>query len=293
MVNTPNIQLKLQIEKEVEIDGVGMGVLNDGTAYLTSRGLARLCGVDVAAISRLGTEWREQLQKPRVSRIRETLESRGINLQTPYIDVDGTPAWSGSVCTAVLEYYAFDTRTPTQQALMNFRILAGHGFKEFIYTQVGYDPENKIPEVWQIFHDRVSLNYNSLPPGYFGVFKEIADIIITLGLAGLHIDKNFVPDISVGKSWAAHWNNSDLEAAHGPRIKFEHNYPDYFPQAASNPQEPWCYPEGALGEFRRWIREDYIDAGKFKKYLDGQVKARALPPSFSQLAIETYKEKHT
>lgn len=38
--------LDLQVQKQIEIDGVGMGVLTDGTPFLTGRGLARLCGVD-------------------------------------------------------------------------------------------------------------------------------------------------------------------------------------------------------------------------------------------------------
>lgn len=33
--------LDLQIQKQIEIDGIGMGVLNDGTPFLTGRGLAR------------------------------------------------------------------------------------------------------------------------------------------------------------------------------------------------------------------------------------------------------------
>ena len=38
------LELRLRIEKEVEIDGVGMGVFSNGTAYLTGRGWARMCG---------------------------------------------------------------------------------------------------------------------------------------------------------------------------------------------------------------------------------------------------------
>ena len=38
--------LDLQIEKQIEIDGIGMGVLSNGTAFLNGRGLARLCGID-------------------------------------------------------------------------------------------------------------------------------------------------------------------------------------------------------------------------------------------------------
>ena len=45
----------------------------------------------------------------------------------------------------------------------------------------------------------------------------------------------------------------------------------------------------ALGEFKRWIREHYIKGRKFKKYLDDQVTKKALPPSFSQIAIVAYE----
>src|SRR5262245_15702863 len=36
-------QRTLFVDREKEIDGIGMGVLSDGTAFLTGRGLARLC----------------------------------------------------------------------------------------------------------------------------------------------------------------------------------------------------------------------------------------------------------
>ena len=32
------LALDLKIEKQIEIDGIGMGVLNDGTAFLNGRG---------------------------------------------------------------------------------------------------------------------------------------------------------------------------------------------------------------------------------------------------------------
>lgn len=75
----------------------------------------------------------------------------------------------------------------------------------------------------------------------------------------------------------------------GARTKYEHSYPDYFPQAASNPQEPWCYPDAALGEFRRWFWEPYVGEGKFENYLNNKVKDKGLPASFAQLAIAAYK----
>src|SRR5690242_7570641 len=40
--------LALEIDREIEIEGIGMGVFNDGTPFLNQRGLARLCGVENA-----------------------------------------------------------------------------------------------------------------------------------------------------------------------------------------------------------------------------------------------------
>lgn len=63
-------------------------------------------------------------------------------------------------------------------------------------------------------------------------------------------------DISVGCRWGKHWREK-LEVKYGPRRYFDHNYPNYFPQAWWNPQAPACYPEDALPEFRRWLWTTY------------------------------------
>lgn len=286
--------LPLGIERQVEIDGIGMGVLSDGTPFLTGRGVARLCGITHAQIQRLSVEWIEEAQKPRVQAIKEILRKRGIGVpESPYVPVaqrSGTFfAYSDAVCLAILEYYAFDAAEIQPEAQKNFRLLAGTALRTFIYTQVGYDPHNAVPSAWKQFHDRVSLTYNSVPHGYFGIFKEMADMIVTLGQAGAHINSKFIPDISVGACWSKHWTESRLSEKFGERQKYEHNYPNYFPQAASNPQEPWCYPDAALGEFRRWLREEYIGEGKFTKYITTKVQQKELPASFAQLAIAAYQ----
>lgn len=285
-------KLDLGIEKQIEIDGVGMGVLSDGTPFLTGRGLARLCGVAPSQIVRLSAEWIEDTPRPRVTAIKEILAKRGIVLASPYVAIaqrSGTFfAYSDAVCLAVLEYYAFDAADVQPDALKNYRLLAGTALRTFIYTQVGYDPTNAVPNVWKQFHDRVSLTYNSVPHGYFGIFKEMSDMIVTLGQAGIHVDSKFVPDISVGTCWSKHWIDSKLSDKFGERAKYEHNYPTYFPQSLSNPQEPWCYPDAALAEFRRWLRENYVGEGKFQKYIEGKVQQKELPASFAQLAIAAY-----
>lgn len=293
--NTPKqLHMDLRVEKQVKRDGIDMGVLSDGTAFLSGRGLARLCGVSSSAMSEILADWNGSPHKPRIRKIKEILNSRGLAYETPVIGplmIDGAVgfAWPENVCLAVLEYCALDAQLQNpDQARQNYRLLAGKGLHDLIYKEVGYDPSHQIPEHWRIFHDRVSLTFSALPAGYFGIFKEIADMIVHLGQNGVHIDSSFVPDISVGISWGNYWSSNDLDSKLGKRVKFEHNYPEYFPQAASNPQQPWCYPESALGEFRRWFREVYIGEGKFSNYVTGAVRKKALPASFAQLAISAY-----
>jgi hypothetical protein len=296
--NTP-IQLDLlRIERQIEIDGVGMGVLSNGTPFLTGRGLARLCGVNAGRMSEMASSWNTGGGTSAAAKIREILVERTGDIPAkPFVEVKQRSgnfyAYPDDVCLAVLEYYAFDAPCPSDVAKQNFRVLAGKALADFIFAQVGYDPTHSIPDEWRQFHDRVALTYNSVPRGYFGVFKEIADMIVTLGQGGIQIDSSFVPDISVGTHWGKHWTANDLDKEYGLRIKFDHCYPDYFPQAKSNPQDVWCYPELALGEFRRWLREEYIEDGKFAKYLKQKVKDKQLPVSFAQLAIEAYGLEET
>ena len=288
-INPAQGSLDLRVDRQTEIQGIGMGVLSDGTPFLTQRGLARLCGVQNAHIGTIGTEWSDAAQKPRISTIKDLLSSRGVHLSAPYIQVmDGGRtlyAYPDTVCLAILEYYAFEAGANCKaEARTNFRHLAGKALQEFIYTQVGYSPAAHIPVSWQMFHDRVGLVYHTVPRGYFSVFKEIADIIVTLIRTGATLDHKFVPDISVGQHWGKHWSDNACDVVYGDRIKYEHNYPDYFPQSASNPQAAYCYPDSALGEFRRWMHEVYL-RDKFVTYLTTKERQGILPPSFSQIAL--------
>lgn len=268
-------RLELEIEKQAEIRGIGMGVLRDGTPFLNQRGLAALCGVQNAHIGTLDKDWSDPVQKPRITTIKDLIAKRGPVPSAPSMEAKqngrNVLAYPGIVCLAVIEYYALDAGVNCQpEARDNFRTLAGKGLEDFIYTQVGYSPDTAIPEAWQSFHDRVTLTYNSVPFGHFGVFKEIADLIVTMIRGGAPIDHTFVPDISVGIHWGRYWDESNFDRNYGPRIRYLHHYPDYFPQSGSNPQTPWAYPDNALGEFRRWMHENYLRGGKFEAYLGNQ-----------------------
>jgi hypothetical protein len=251
-----------------------------------------MCGVDQALIYRMAQGWSLPELKPREAKIQAILREQGLTCSEPYIRVmqNGVPhyAYPDLVCMAVLEYYAFDPSSPVRdQASQKYRLLARRSFRDFIYGQLGYSPHSAVPIQWRQYLDRVTLMHDKVPDGYFCVFKEVANIVVTLISHGAKIDHRFVPDISVGNTWGRLWKAEGMDERFGTRETFDHNYPEYFPQAASNPQPIFCYPDAALGEFRRWMREDYLQQ-KFPAYVAAKIKDGGLPPSFSDAAFKAF-----
>ena len=284
---TPN-QPPLIPLAEKEVDGIGMGVLSDGTPYLNQRGLAAICGVQNRHIGDISREWREPDQKPRIASIKSTMTvSGGSAPEGAHIGIIHAGiehyCYPADVCLAVMEYYAFDAGVNCRpEARSNFRKLAGSKLRDLIYKQTGYTPPDAI--VWQHFHERVSLVYDNAPPGYFSIFREMAHIIVTLIRNGAVVGPRFVPDISVGQVWGRRWIESDFEIKFGARRTYLHDYPDSFAQSASNPQKPYCYPDAALPEFRRWMHQVYLPE-KFPTYLRKQVREGKLIGSFADAAM--------
>lgn len=245
--------------KEVEIDGIEMGVLNDGTPYLSQRGLARMCGVDRKVISSLTDNWLEEQAKPRGRKILMSLQAVGYSGQQLYIPTRGvtarTFAYSDVVCMAILEYYAFDSSQGNNSiALDNFRRLARASFRDFIYKQVGYIPASSSSFI--NLEQRLILNA-MLPAGYWSILIESADLMLQLSRVGLEPNPYTVPDISIGRAWASHWRTNGLASQYGESIQHEHRYPDDYPQSAANITAA-IYPNAALPEFRSWMQSSYI-----------------------------------
>lgn len=143
---------------------------------------------------------------------------------------------------------------------------------------------------WAQFQDRVSLVYDSVPLGYFCVFREIADLIASLISNGADPGTEMLLDISVGWHWGTHWTKAKLDSVYGPRASFPHNYPPYFPQAMSNPQPAKCYPEDALPAFRKWMREVYIPH-KMPEYLRKQVAQGKLAAPIANNALAALAQR--
>lgn len=295
LITAPSqLTFDLEIAVEAEIDGVGMGVLGDGTPFLTLRGLARMCGIDHTTLVKLTSEWGQTPSKAREQKIRDLIKGQGFDDTVFFhaVKKNGTihHAIPAHVCMAALEYYAFEAPSTNGHAVNSYRTLAKKGFTDFVYAQVGYNPDGKVSLAWQQFHDRVSLVANAVPTGYFSIYQEIAGMIVPMINAGVDVGPHIVPDISVGQRWAKHWKAESLEVLYGDRQQYLHEYPVYFPQALSNPQTPYCYPDDALGEFRKWFRKTYLEK-HLAEYLTGQAKLGKVKPAVATKAIGAFKPK--
>lgn len=271
--------LDLGIEVQRDVNGIEMGVLENGIPFLTQRGLAKIAGVHRSGISDITQEWEDKFdddiaRKDRNGFLREYLSKNGYSERKLYIETkkDGVVnfAYPDIVCMAIIEYYAFEAKSPNKEAIENFRRLAAFGLQKFIYDALQYIPSDR----WKHYHDRVSILQNAAPDGHWIIFNEITGLIVDLINANLTVNDKTIPDISVGIAWSAYWETNSLAKKYGGRVKCEHNYPPYFRQAASNPQYPWAYPDASLPEFKKWFRHEYL-LTKFPRYI--LTKAKVLP----------------
>lgn len=290
------IPLDLGIEIEKSINGVEMGVLENGMPYLTQRGLSAVTGAARSMIQTITKEWEDHYEddvigKDRISFFKHYLPANGFNEPSLHVEIvqNGTThyAYPDVVCMAFLEYYAFESKGDTAKAVDSYRKFASFGLRKFIYEALGYSPEQKVLDSWRHFHDRVDMTATSCPIGFFSVFKEIAIMLVPMIRSGIFISDKVVPDISVGITWSTYWGTAGLAQKYGERTRYDHEYPLYYPQAKSNPQPAFCYPEEALGAFRAWLTKTYITS-KFPSYMLGQTKKGNVPLALANKALGAF-----
>jgi hypothetical protein len=277
------IELDLRVVASKDVGGLEMGVLNDGTPFLTGQGLARACNISNGTLDRWGELTPKAGDRFRRGKMAELLSGQRFEgdrffVRVSYGQESVANAYSDAVCMAFLEYYAFEAgKRCTETAKNNYRKLGRKSLRDFIYELTEYDPLSNSLSSWRHFHDRLLLN--PLPKGYFSVFKETASMVLASIEAGLLIDEYTVPDISVGLVWSSHWKKSNLEVEFGRRVKYPHTYPDYFSQSKANGSiDAYIYPNAALGAFRDWLESEYLPT-KYPAYLNKKVKQGLLPPT--------------
>jgi len=258
---------------EVVADGIPMGVLSDGTPYLTLYGLAKLCGIDEAPLRMFTSNWTAEKNKPRGQKIAQYLADRGYphveQLYSRVINSSNveTHAYPDYVCMAIMRYYAMDAANFDRSvAVGNFVRLAEYTLKRMIYEKANYNPNASIDLSFENYRARIKLN-DQIPTTHFAVFREIADIAMNLIGGGFPMDDTTSLDGSVGGYWARYWAANRLSEKFGERIQHPHLYPDNYRQAAANKYiTAWIYPIEALGVFRKWLHDNYA-MDSLPKYL--------------------------
>jgi len=248
------------IKHETSSDGFEAGVMSDGTPYLTASSLAFVCGTARSNIITLVSDWQSQRLHPRGRLICQIIERHGgnssRNLHTP-IKVKGIVhhAISADYCMAILEYYAFESRSESKVARDNFRNLATQSLKEFIYKRTGYKATGALPA----HLERYTKNRAKIPYSHFSMLNEITlNLIAPLEEAGYTLPENLVPDISEGRLFCA-WlrKNRNVEPKNFPT--YEHEYPDGRLVNAK------LYPSEYLDDFRKHFHEVWL-VDKASKY---------------------------
>ena len=138
IITSPQIPLDLGIEVQKDINGIEMGVLENGIPYLTQRSLATVTGTSRSTIQTITKEWEENhenelLGKDRASFFKQYLFEKGYNEPKLHIEtiLKGTThyAYPDIVCMAFLEYYAFEAKENNKVAIENYRKFASSGLK--------------------------------------------------------------------------------------------------------------------------------------------------------------------
>jgi hypothetical protein len=293
MSETNQLALKLEVLRSVEVEGlpIEMGVLQDGTPFLSGRGLAKACGISNSTL----VEWGEFTPKLgdslRAGKMAEILAAQKYEGDRFFVRVPNgiqfgkeatVSAYPDAVCMAFIEYYAFEA--DKERAKNSFRVLGRRELRKFIYEAIGYDPNQSTLTSWQQFHDRLLLN--KVPSGYFSVFQETSGVVLNAIRSGLICDQHTVPDTSIGSVWGKYWTSNKLEEKYGSRVRYSHIYPSYFPQSQANGYiKPFIYPYAALGEFRQWLDDEYIPE-KFPSYLNRKIKEGALTSESAMKVIK-------
>ena len=127
-----------------EFDGIEMGVFEDGTPFLTGKGLAFLSGVEPETIRQIGIETSTDEEKGRAGKIAALLRQIGYDSNELYhrITIDGRElnAYPEPVCLAVIRYYADEAgKRCTDKAKEVVWIFFQKTFRDFVYTLSGYN----------------------------------------------------------------------------------------------------------------------------------------------------------
>ena len=105
----------------------GVGILTDGSVFMTERALSRFCGVEVDELIELVSNWSLVSMEDKHIKLTNSLKTFGFkndSLTSVYYNDDTIMIVYGEdVCISVLEYYAFGVENPKDEITNRYRKL--------------------------------------------------------------------------------------------------------------------------------------------------------------------------
>jgi hypothetical protein len=229
----------------------------DGTSGMTVGALAEFVGVtQTAAITQLLNRIRDS--DPLTNDLQDCLKpfaAKELRLLTN--DSQGRLIVPDEVCSAVVEYYAFEARdyAGKDTAVSNYRTVARAGIRVFIWSKTGFVPELLRPSLKSnttVYIERLeNIRDHRVPDDRWTTFREGAEVLLLIEKEmGVPVDQMDLCDGSIGRRWSDYRQGQPWVRQLG---MYTHVFRDQRGERECN-----AYDLSELSYFRRWLNNVYV-----------------------------------
>lgn len=259
----------------LEVSGlpVEVGLLPDGTPFMSGRELARACGISNSTLVGWGEVAPSLGDRHRAGKLANLLATYRYGGDRLFIRLPSGSQFGGranvsaypyQVCMAFLDYYAFEANK--EEARNSLRLLSEQQLPQSIYQVVSEKSQPPIVSQYDPFRRRPLRD--GIPVGYFSVGP-----ILSADLARSHFPLELHTALlnNIDKAWNRYWIVQQLRMQYGDRFPM--------PQLATHdwarPRQ-YVYPNAVLPEFKNWLTLQYIPE-RYPSYLQRKRQQIALP----------------
>ncbi|MEM9767284.1 MAG: hypothetical protein AAF892_05325 [Cyanobacteria bacterium P01_D01_bin.71] len=259
----------------LEISGlpIEVGVLPDGTPFMSGRELARACGISNSTLVGWGEVAPQLGDRHRAGKLAELLATYRYEGDRLFMRLPDGAQFAGrtnvsvypyQVCLAFLDYYAFEASKPA--ARDSLRLLNEKQLPQSICAAIK-EPLPKDPLQQTISPQLDPFRHrplrNGIPVGYFEVGQVLAeDFAPSAPLTELR-NARF---INIDKAWNRYWNIQQLSQQYGDRLAMpQHPLNDW-----ARTQQ-YVYPAAASKVFQEWLVLHYLP-DRYPSYLQRKWK---------------------
>lgn len=256
-----------QIEQTVQAIRNEFRFNENGQAFVSIRGAARLAGVSDAGIV-LSFQSAADL-KPRP--LAEFLIRQGFDATN--LESFSTVGIPDTALSLILEYFGYECqqRYRTEEAKACFRAFSTIGIRAWLQCELGYRQQQANGRPF--FYERLLLfkqRTGRIPSGYFCIFEETTNLVGNLEHHGYNLPDDAIIDISIGKCFCKFLRDECGIEPNDVCLQYPHWYP-----GQSHPVSANLYPLNLLEIFRNWLDKRYY-SHHIEKYFKTRKDTKAI-----------------